>query len=61
MKVQTVGTELVTLRQINRKKREMYRMAKRFGMTHPTVVTCSQELDELLNSYQGIYLYHEVI
>lgn len=40
------------LLRIELKKKDMYRKAKNLGFTHPTVVTCSQELDELLNRYQ---------
>ena len=40
------------LLRIELKKQEMYRKANVLGLTHPIVVTCSQELDELLNRYQ---------
>lgn len=40
------------LLRIELKKQDMYRKAKILGFTHPIVVTCSQELDELLNRYQ---------
>ncbi|MFJ7826604.1 Spo0E family sporulation regulatory protein-aspartic acid phosphatase [Psychrobacillus sp. NPDC096623] len=40
------------LLQIELKKKEMYKKANILGFTHPIVVTCSQELDELLNRYQ---------
>ena len=40
--------------QIELKKRQMYRSAKRFGFTDSRVVTCSQNLDVLLNRYQEI-------
>lgn len=40
------------LLQIELKKKEMYRKASILGFTHPIVVTCSQELDKLLNRYQ---------
>lgn len=39
--------------QIRLKKKDMYAKANLFGFTHPIVVTCSQELDDLLNKYQG--------
>jgi stage 0 sporulation regulatory protein len=58
--MQTLGKENVTLKQINSKKREMYKKAKCFGMVHPLVVACSQELDVLLNQYQGIHQYDHV-
>ncbi len=34
----------------------MYVMAKRHGYTHPSVVSCSQKLDTLLNRYHGFKL-----
>ncbi|QBP43138.1 aspartyl-phosphate phosphatase Spo0E family protein [Paenisporosarcina antarctica] len=40
--------------KIKLKKRKMYRSAKRFGFTDSRVVTCSQDLDILLNRYQEI-------
>nr|WP_106784816.1 aspartyl-phosphate phosphatase Spo0E family protein [Lysinibacillus timonensis] len=33
------------------KRKDMYRKARNLGFTHPEVVTCSQELDALLNVY----------
>ncbi len=61
MKVQTMSKENVTLKKINSKKREMYKKAKQFGLIHPLVVACSQELDVLLNQYQGIHQYDHVV
>ncbi len=46
----------ILLEHIQVKKREMYIKAKYYGMTDPRVVTCSQDLDMLLNQYQDIYL-----
>ncbi|WP_075619511.1 aspartyl-phosphate phosphatase Spo0E family protein [Paenisporosarcina indica] len=60
MKMKTIGKKNLTLKQINLKKHEMYIKAKHFGMTHPSVVACSQELDALLNQYQGIRQYNHV-
>lgn len=37
---------------IEAKRKDMYKKAKDLGFTHPDVVTCSQELDVLLNKYQ---------
>jgi len=56
-----MSKENVTLKKINNKKREMYKKAKQFGLTHPLVVACSQELDVLLNQYQGIHQYDHVV
>lgn len=44
----------VLLAEIIKCKRKMYRKAKHLGFTHPSVVQCSQELDDLINKYQGI-------
>lgn len=46
--------EKALLFQIAIKRKIMYKKAKDYGFTHPTVVSCSQELDELLNKYQKI-------
>ncbi|WP_342742381.1 aspartyl-phosphate phosphatase Spo0E family protein [Paenisporosarcina indica] len=45
------------LGQIHVKKRDMYKKAKYFGYTHPCVITCSQELDTLLNKYQKFQVH----
>lgn len=37
---------------IDLKRKDMYKKAQIYGFTHPIVVTCSQELDQLLNRYQ---------
>lgn len=44
--------------QIKSKRKDMYSKAKYFGFTHPIVVATSQELDNLLNRYQGIQAVH---
>ena len=44
----------ILLGEINVKKRDMYKKAKHFGLSHPSVITCSQELDVLLNCYQKL-------
>ncbi len=36
------------------KQSEMYYVASMHGYTHPCVVACSQDLDQLINQYQGI-------
>lgn len=43
--------EKALLSLICTKRKDMYRKAKNFGLTHPIVVSCSQELDLLLNKY----------
>ncbi|SDY30452.1 stage 0 sporulation regulatory protein [Evansella caseinilytica] len=42
------------LGEIKLKQNEMYSKAKSYGYTDPRVVFCSQDLDTLLNKYQGI-------
>ena len=42
--------KLLKLR-IEIKRKLMYKKANDLGFTHPEVVNCSQELDELLNKY----------
>jgi stage 0 sporulation regulatory protein len=37
--------------RIETKRKHMYKKANSLGYTHPEVVNCSQELDELLNKY----------
>lgn len=60
MKTKTIYKQHLLLKQINRKKKEMYTKAKQLGYTHTLVVACSQELDTLLNHYQGMFPYEEV-
>ena len=36
---------------IEAKRKIMYKKAKDLGFTHPQVVHCSQQLDQLLNRY----------
>lgn len=36
---------------IEMKRKDMYKKALDLGFTHPETVTCSQELDALLNVY----------
>lgn len=40
--------------RIETKRKLMYKKAKDLGFTHPEVVNCSRELDELLNKYSDI-------
>lgn len=44
----------ILLGQIKLKQKDMYLEAKIFGFTHPRVIRCSQELDDLLNTYQEL-------
>lgn len=46
--------KFLLLKKISVFRRLMYVMAKRRGYTDPTVVYCSQKLDNLLNRYQNI-------
>lgn len=52
--MKTVVCNTVLLEEISERKRKMYKKAKHFGFTHPSVIECSQELDNLLNKYQEI-------
>ena len=60
MRIKTVYKQHVLLKQINLKKKDMYKKAKLFGYTHVLVIASSQELDMLLNHYQGIFPYDDV-
>ena len=44
----------ILLGRIKLKQRDMYTKAENLGFTHPSVIRCSQELDTLLNRYQGL-------
>lgn len=44
--------EQALLNLIKLKRRIMYKKANYLGFTDPRVVSCSQELDALLNAYQ---------
>jgi stage 0 sporulation regulatory protein len=52
MRMNLVQSVLIV--KIKLKKRAMYRKAKRFGLTDSRVITCSQQLDILLNKFQEI-------
>ncbi|WP_342598215.1 aspartyl-phosphate phosphatase Spo0E family protein [Psychrobacillus sp. FSL H8-0483] len=52
--MKSVMNKKALLIQIGIKRKVMYRKAKMLGFTHPMVVACSQELDQLLNRYQGL-------
>lgn len=46
--------KFILTQKINVIRKCMYVLAKRHGYTHPSVVSCSQRLDILLNRYQNI-------
>lgn len=50
---QTLDKELLE-NLIHLKRKEMYVVAFSLGYTHPSVVSCSQDLDNLINQYQDI-------
>ena len=50
--VKSVMYKSSLLTEIGIKRQDMYRKANDLGLSHPTVVACSQELDRLLNKYQ---------
>ncbi|WP_342507715.1 aspartyl-phosphate phosphatase Spo0E family protein [Sporosarcina sp. FSL K6-2383] len=52
--VKKVPRKHILSQQIKLKQQDMYAKANLFGFTHPIVVACSQELDQLLNEYQGL-------
>ncbi|MFB4164096.1 Spo0E family sporulation regulatory protein-aspartic acid phosphatase [Alteribacillus sp. JSM 102045] len=52
--METIFRKWVLLSKITWKRKEMHRKANHFGLTDQRTVTCSQELDSLLNVYQGI-------
>jgi stage 0 sporulation regulatory protein len=52
--IKTIPKKRILSVLIKSKRNDMYTKAKHFGLTHPIVVVCSQELDTLLNRYQGI-------
>ncbi len=60
MRIKLVYKQHLLLKQINLKKKDMYKKAKQLGYTHAQVVASSQELDKLLNHYQGLFPYDEV-
>ncbi|WP_019413816.1 Spo0E family sporulation regulatory protein-aspartic acid phosphatase [Paenisporosarcina sp. TG20] len=49
--MKVVLVRYILLVKIDLKRREMYNKAKLYTLTHPRVITCSQELDTLLNKY----------
>ena len=60
MRTKRVYKQHLLLKQIKLKKKDMYKKAKQLGYTHAQVVASSQELDTLLNHYQGIFPYDAV-
>lgn len=51
----SINKKLMLLGQIKLKQRIMYNRATKLGRTHSSVISCSQELDILLNRYQDIH------
>ena len=52
--MRSYNRKLILLCQIKLKQQIMYNRATKLGRTHSSVISCSQELDILLNRYQGI-------
>jgi stage 0 sporulation regulatory protein len=52
--LKTIPKKRVLSVLITLKRNDMYTKAKHLGLSHPIVVAHSQELDTLLNRYQGI-------
>ena len=46
-----VSIKIILKLKIELKRNHLYKKANNLGLTHPEVVICSQELDELLNKY----------
>ncbi|MFJ7936813.1 Spo0E family sporulation regulatory protein-aspartic acid phosphatase [Sporosarcina sp. NPDC096371] len=51
--IKLIPRKRILSKQIKLKQHDMYAKANLFGFTHPIVIACSQELDGLLNRYQG--------
>ena len=45
---------MILLRKIKLKRLDLYEKANSYGRKDQRVVTCSQDLDALLNKYQGL-------
>ena len=43
------------LKEIQQKRDQMIYLGKRYGLTNEKTITCSQELDELLNEYHYLF------
>ena len=46
--------EIILKLKIETKRKQLYKKAYDLGFTHPEVINCSQELDELLNKHSNI-------
>ncbi|AMO85735.1 aspartyl-phosphate phosphatase Spo0E family protein [Solibacillus sp. FSL K6-1781] len=46
--------EIILKLKIETKRKHLYKKAIDLGLTHPEVINCSQELDELLNKYSNL-------
>ncbi|MFY0742988.1 aspartyl-phosphate phosphatase Spo0E family protein [Solibacillus silvestris] len=49
-----LSIKIILKLKIELKRNHLYKKANYLGFTHPEVVNCSQELDELLNKYSNI-------
>jgi stage 0 sporulation regulatory protein len=59
--LQLMENENELLQQIKKKKREMVLTAELTSLRSEETVKCSQELDNLLNTYQQIILNYETL
>jgi len=50
-----MGMENYLIQQMEVKRKEMIRSASIYGFTSSETVTCSQELDRLINTYQFLF------
>lgn len=46
--------EIILKLRIETKRKHLYKKAYDLGLTHPEVINCSQELDQLLNKYSNL-------
>ena len=52
--MRSLSLKIILKLKIESKRNHLYIKANTLGFTHPEVVKCSQELDELLNKYSDI-------
>ncbi|WP_074432854.1 aspartyl-phosphate phosphatase Spo0E family protein [Neobacillus jeddahensis] len=52
--------EIFLLNCINEKKKNLIKLAENNGITSYSTVTCSQELDRLLNEYSKLQNYNKI-
>lgn len=53
--MEDVGLEYYLMNQMELKREEMIEAAELYGFTSEKTVTCSQELDRLMNTYLNMF------